>query len=42
MFCSMIRDVTEKINKKVASGHIQEDVCNEYSNMLVLAAEVRP
>nr|BAN20496.1 acyl-CoA oxidase [Riptortus pedestris] len=35
----LIRDVTEKVDKRVAKGHIPEDVWNYYSNMLVLAAE---
>ncbi|CAH1400305.1 unnamed protein product [Nezara viridula] len=35
----LTKDVTELVNKDVASGHIQEDVWNRYSNRLVVAAE---
>lgn len=35
----LVKDVTELVNRDVASGHIQEDVWNRYSNRLVVAAE---
>lgn len=35
----LIRDVTERVNKRVSDGHVPEEVWNHYSNLLVLASE---